>query len=58
MQLGIWINRGAWNKFHHVTVEPTNGAPDPLTTAASPLGHCRPLPLEAKAHWKFSITLS
>jgi hypothetical protein len=32
---GVWINRGGWNGYHHVAIEPTNGAPDPLDLAVS-----------------------
>jgi galactose mutarotase-like enzyme len=32
---GIWINRGGWSGYHHVAIEPTNGAPDPLDLAVS-----------------------
>lgn len=31
--LGIWINRGGWNGYHHLAVEPGIGAPDPLDVA-------------------------
>ncbi len=31
--LGIWINRGGWNGYQHVALEPGNGAPDPLALA-------------------------
>lgn len=33
--LGVWINRGGWNSFQHVALEPTNGAPDPLDQAVN-----------------------
>lgn len=31
--LGVWLNRGGWGGYHHVAIEPTNGAPDPLDVA-------------------------
>lgn len=31
--VGIWINRGAWEGYHHFALEPSNGAPDPLDVA-------------------------
>lgn len=31
--LGLWLTRGGWHGHHHLAVEPTNGAPDPLASA-------------------------
>ena len=44
--LGLWLNRGGWHGHHHFALEPANGEPDCLSTAAqrkrcgviSPLG--------------------
>jgi len=32
--LGLWLNRGGWHGHHHFALEPSNGEPDLLTTAA------------------------
>jgi galactose mutarotase-like enzyme len=32
--LGVWLTRGGWNGYHHVALEPANGAPDTLIEAA------------------------
>jgi hypothetical protein len=37
--LGFWLTRGGWNGYHHLAVEPTNGAPDALADAAK-TGRC------------------
>ena len=31
--LGLWLTRGGWNGYHHIALEPANGAPDALTEA-------------------------
>jgi galactose mutarotase-like enzyme len=31
--LGIWLTRGGLNSWHHIALEPTNGAPDSLAQA-------------------------
>ncbi len=56
--LGVWINRGGWGGFHHVAIEPANGAPDRLDVAAGPRGRCRRLAAGATAAWGFTLTLS
>jgi galactose mutarotase-like enzyme len=37
--LGLWLTRGGWNGYHHVALEPANGAPDSLAESAS-AGRC------------------
>jgi galactose mutarotase-like enzyme len=32
--LGVWLSRGGWHDHHHLAVEPGNGAPDALDSAA------------------------
>ena len=32
--LGLWLNRGGWHGHHHFALEPSNGEPDALSTAA------------------------
>src|SRR6266849_6502357 len=32
--LGLWLNRGGWHGHHHFALEPANGEPDNLATAA------------------------
>jgi galactose mutarotase-like enzyme len=56
--LGIWINRGAWNDFHHVAIEPSLGAPDRLDIAAGRTKRCRHLPAGGAASWAFTLRLS
>jgi len=41
--LGLWLTRGGWNGYHHVVLEPINGAPDPLDVAAK-AGRCGIVP--------------
>jgi galactose mutarotase-like enzyme len=31
--LGVWLTRGGWNGYHHLAIEPTNGAADSLPEA-------------------------
>jgi len=31
--LGLWLTRGGWNGYHHLALEPANGAADALTDA-------------------------
>jgi hypothetical protein len=31
--LGLWLTRGGWNGYHHIALEPANGAADALTDA-------------------------
>jgi galactose mutarotase-like enzyme len=33
--LGFWLTRGGWNGYHHLALEPTNGAPDRLDLAVT-----------------------
>jgi hypothetical protein len=54
---GIWLNRGGWNDYHHLAIEPGIGAPDPLDVAVQDwkrFGTVAPL---ATVHWGFRLTL-
>ena len=56
--LGIWINRGGWNGYHHVALEPASGAPDALDAAVKQwhrFGQLRP---RQTRRWSFTIQLS
>lgn len=53
--LGIWINRGGWSGYHHVAIEPTNGAPDPLDEAVSKWGRYGSLRGGETRQWQVTI---
>lgn len=48
--LGLWLTRGGWHGHHHLALEPTNGAPDPLALAAAQK-HCGTLPARGSLSW-------
>jgi len=54
--LGIWLTRGGWNGHHHFALEPTNGAPDPLTEAAA-RNHCDMVPANGLVTWSVVIRI-
>lgn len=56
--LGIWINRGGFGGFHHIALEPTNGAPDSLKTAVEKWHRFGRLDAHQVRKWSFSINLS
>ncbi len=56
--LGIWLTRGGWNGYHHVALEPTNGAPDALDIAVNEWKRFSSLPPGEMREWEFSITAS
>lgn len=41
--IGVWINRGGWNGYEHMAIEPATGAPDSLEAAVN--------------HWKAFATI-
>ncbi len=54
--VGLWINRGGWNGYQHVAIEPTNGAPDALNVAVRKwrrFGVVRP---NETKHWRVTLT--
>jgi hypothetical protein len=53
--LGIWLNRGGWNGYHHLAVEPTNGAPDPLDMAVREWKRFGALEPGAERRWRVRI---
>jgi galactose mutarotase-like enzyme len=55
--LGIWINRGGWNGYHHVALEPTNAAADALNVAASESGHCGKISPGQKLDWHVQLEM-
>lgn len=55
--LGIWINRGAWNGYHHVALEPGNGAPDPLDVAVRDWQRFARLDPGANHAWRVEMRL-
>lgn len=55
--LGVWINRGGWDGYHHVAIEPTHGAPDPLDLAVRKWKRHATLAPGASTAWTVRITL-
>jgi hypothetical protein len=55
--LGLWLTRGGWQGYHHVALEPTNGAPDPLDEAAK-AGRCGLVPPQASQSWQVKLRVS
>ena len=56
--LGVWINRGGFGGFHHIALEPTNGAPDPLDVAVEDWKRFGCLRPNETKQWSFRIRLS
>lgn len=54
---GVWINRGGWSNFHHVAIEPTNGAPDPLDLAVEEWRRFSQLAPNESRRWTLNIVL-
>jgi galactose mutarotase-like enzyme len=54
---GIWINRGGWNGYHHVAIEPTTGAPDALDVAVREWQEYASVPPHGMLEWGFTMTL-
>jgi galactose mutarotase-like enzyme len=48
--LGLWLTRGGWNGYHHLALEPCNGAPDSLAVAAAGK-HCGIIPGSSQQQW-------
>lgn len=55
--LGIWINRGGWNGYQHVALEPSTGAPDPLDVAVTGWERFRTIAPGAEQTWRVEIEL-
>lgn len=56
--VGVWINRGGWNGYHHLAIEPTNGAPDRLDIAAQEWARCWTLAPKETRRWWVSLEVS
>lgn len=54
--LGLWLNRGGWHGHHHFALEPTNGYPDSLTTAAQGR-RCGVVPDHGSVSWQVCMTV-
>ena len=54
--LGLWLNRGGWHGHHHFALEPTNGQPDSLRTAAQSKC-CGVVPAHSSVSWQVCITV-
>ena len=52
---GIWINRGGWDGYQHVAIEPTNGAPDPLDLAVKDWNRYSVLDAGESRSWGLNI---
>jgi galactose mutarotase-like enzyme len=55
--LGVWLTRGGWNNHHHLAIEPTNGAPDALSTAATEAHRCGRIEPQATLSWQVMIRI-
>jgi hypothetical protein len=51
--LGLWLNRGHGG-FHHVALEPTNGAPDSLAAAVEAWKHYGAVAAGGTTRWSIS----
>ena len=54
---GVWINRGGWNGYHHVAIEPTTGAPDALDVAVREWQEYASVPPHGTVEWEFTMTV-
>jgi galactose mutarotase-like enzyme len=52
--LGLWLSRGGWHGHHHFAIEPANGEPDALTTAAKHK-RCGIIGAHGSANWQVSL---
>jgi hypothetical protein len=50
---GLWLNRGHGG-FHHVAIEPTNGAPDSLADAVTSWKQFATIPAGSTARWSIA----
>ncbi|MEI8340617.1 MAG: hypothetical protein WCH43_03660 [Verrucomicrobiota bacterium] len=56
--LGIWLTRGGLNGWHHVALEPTNGAPDSLAIAVEQWKRHGILAPQETRRWSIRICVS
>ena len=54
--LGAWLNQGGWHGHHHFALEPANGEPDSLTTAAEG-NRCGVIPGHSSVTWQVCIRI-
>ena len=54
--LGLWLTRGGWNGYHHVALEPANGAADALTDAVK-AGQGGLLAPQEKRSWQVKLSV-
>jgi galactose mutarotase-like enzyme len=52
--LGLWLSRGGWHGHHHFALEPCNGEPDALASAAQSK-RCGVIAPNASATWRVCI---
>ncbi len=52
--LGFWLTRGGWHGHHHLALEPTNGAPDELVSAAGQ-NRCGIVPAHGSKAWSLTV---
>jgi len=52
--LGLWLTRGGWHGHHHFALEPANGEPDDLATAAQ-RQRCGVVAAHGSAAWQVSL---
>ena len=56
--VGLWLNRGGWNDWEHMIVEPTNGAPDALDMAVRDWKRFGLLTPHETRKWQLAIELT
>lgn len=56
--LGLWLTRGGWNGYHHLALEPANGASDSLAEAAMENRSCGVIPALETVAWRVTISAS
>ena len=55
--LGIWLTRGGLKGWHHVALEPTNGAPDDLAIACREWKRHGSLAPGESRRWSFRLSI-
>lgn len=55
--LGIWLNRGGADGYHHIALEPCNGANDSLAVTAGKRGRSGVLAPHAEKEWSVQIEI-
>ncbi len=56
--IGIWLNRGSWNGYQHLAIEPGIGAPDPLDRAVQDWQRFGAVAPGEITQWWFALSLT